>query len=84
MAHTLSPITGEEIRRIRKRLKLTQVEFAAIVQVHANYLARLERGEAECRPAAAALIRLAGKYGPEAVAAAARPRRRKATTKGRT
>jgi len=36
---------GEELRRIRERLGLTQAEMADRLGIHSNSLARLERGE---------------------------------------
>jgi transcriptional regulator with XRE-family HTH domain len=49
-------MTGEELRRIRKRLGLTQAEFAALVGVAPNSIARQERGEMGIREPLARLI----------------------------
>jgi len=38
-------MTGTELVALRARLKLTQVAFAERLGVHANTLARYERGE---------------------------------------
>ena len=38
-------MTGSELRRIRRRLGLTQVEMAEKLGLHPNTLARQERGE---------------------------------------
>ena len=51
-------MTGPELRRIRKRLGLTQVEFAKEMGWHPNSVARAERGEMAISPTAAHLARL--------------------------
>ena len=51
-------MTGEELRKIRKQMGLTQAEFAAHVGVHWNSLARQERNEIGIRESQAKLIRL--------------------------
>ena len=51
-------MTGPELRRIRKRLELTQVEFAKEMGWHSNSVARAERGEMAISPTAARLARL--------------------------
>ncbi len=52
------PMTGEELRQIRKQMGLTQVEFAALVSLTPNTIARQERGEVAIRESLAKLIRL--------------------------
>ena len=49
---------GAELRRIRKRLDLTQREFAKEMGWHPNSVARAERGEMVISPTAARLARL--------------------------
>ncbi len=51
-------MTGEELKKIRKQMGLTQVEFADLVGVHWNSIARQERGEVAIRETQAKLIRL--------------------------
>ena len=51
-------MTGEELRRIRKRLGWTQVQLADRVGVVANTVARWERNEVPIQEPAARLIRL--------------------------
>jgi transcriptional regulator with XRE-family HTH domain len=51
-------MTGEELRAIRKSMGLTQVEFAALVGVAPNSIARQERGEIGIREPLARLARL--------------------------
>lgn len=36
---------GEKIRKARERTKMTQADVAAVVDLHVNYYARIERGE---------------------------------------
>ena len=47
---------GKELKAIRKRLKLTQVQFAELVGVTSNTVARWERDEMTMREPAARLI----------------------------
>ena len=49
-------MNGKELRTIRRRLKVTQVEFAELVGVTSNTVARWERGEMTMRKRAARLI----------------------------
>jgi DNA-binding transcriptional regulator YiaG len=51
-------MTPSEIRRLRRRLKLSQAGFAALVGVASNTVARWERGELGMRPTTARLIQL--------------------------
>ena len=51
-------MTGDEVRRIRRRLGLTQAELSEHLGVAANSVARWERDEMSIRPTAAALLRL--------------------------
>ncbi len=51
-------MTGEQMRRIRKRLGLTQRAFAQEMGWHPNSVAKAERGEMTITPMAARLARL--------------------------
>ena len=51
-------MTGHEVRRIRKRLGLSQAALAKEVGVNVNSVARWERGELGIRESAARLMRL--------------------------
>jgi len=53
-------MTGEALRRIRKRLGLTQRAFAAQLGLHPNSLARQERGELGIKESVARLAGLLG------------------------
>jgi transcriptional regulator with XRE-family HTH domain len=64
-------VTGEQLRRIRERLGLTQAQFAPRLGVTANSLARLERGERRISETLALLAHVVAKD-----AAPRRPRRR--------
>jgi transcriptional regulator with XRE-family HTH domain len=54
-------MTGEELRRIRKKLGLTQHEFADLVGLDVNSLARQERSEIGMREWLAPLIQMLAK-----------------------
>ena len=51
-------MTGRQLRRIRKRLGMTQREFAREMAWHANSVARAERDEMKISETAAKLARL--------------------------
>jgi DNA-binding transcriptional regulator YiaG len=53
-SRTFSPA---DVRRLRKRLRLTLAQFAELVHVHWNTVAKWERGELGMRPSTAELIR---------------------------
>ena len=54
----MKQMKGTELRRIRKRLGMTQREFAREMGWHWNSLAKAERGEMLITPMAARLARL--------------------------
>lgn len=51
------PMTGNALKRYRKRLKLTQVALAKKIGVHANSLARMERNEMTISEPVSRLVR---------------------------
>ena len=51
-------VTGQQMRKIRKGLGLTQQELALLVGVATNSIARQERGEMGIRESLARLIQL--------------------------
>jgi len=51
-------MTGRQFRRIRKRMGLTQRQFAKEMCWHSNSVARAERDEVGISPTAAKLARL--------------------------
>ena len=57
-------MTGQELRRIRNSLGLTQAAFAERIGVTTNTMARWERGEMAIREAMARLVRLLAEAGP--------------------
>ncbi len=57
-------MTGEELRRIRKKLGETQVGLAERLGVHSNSVARWERDEMPIRETAARLVRLLAQMPP--------------------
>ena len=56
-------MTGDQLKRLRKRLGLKQADLAEKVGVHANTLARWERDELPIRPAMERLLKLVAKGG---------------------
>ena len=54
----IDAMTAKELRVIRKKLKLTQQQFADLVGVTRNSIARQERGELGIRESLARLIRV--------------------------
>lgn len=56
-------MTGSEVQRIRKRLRLTQAQFARRVGVHRVTVVRWEGGILGIRESATRLIRLLAKMG---------------------
>lgn len=61
----VATVTGIEVKRLRKRLGLTQVQLAEMVGVHVNSVARWERGEMGIRESAARLMRLLDRTNPK-------------------
>jgi putative transcriptional regulator len=57
-------VTGDELRDLRKRLGLTQVELAEKVGVASNTVARWERGELGISEPVSRLLRLLEKAKP--------------------
>jgi len=58
-------VTGDEVRRVRKALGMTQRTFAEAVGVARNTVARWERDELTVGSTAAILIRLLGERAPK-------------------
>jgi transcriptional regulator with XRE-family HTH domain len=59
----ISRVTGQQMRKIRKGLGLTQKELAVLMGVATNSIARQERGEMGIRESLARLIRLTAQTG---------------------
>ena len=68
-------MTATELRRLRRRLQLTQAGLANLIGVTANTIARWERGEMRMQPAMDRLVRLTVTQA-EAPRRRAEPRRR--------
>jgi DNA-binding XRE family transcriptional regulator len=58
-------MTGDEVRRVRRNLGMTQLQFAEAVGVARNTVARWERNELTIGSTAAILIRLLGERAPK-------------------
>jgi len=56
-------MTPTALRRLRRRLGMSQAKLAALIGVHANTVARWERGELGMRPTTARLIVLVTSQG---------------------
>src|SRR5262245_8576374 len=56
MPERVSPVPPAEVRRIRKRLGMTLAQFAKLVHVHWNTVAKWESGLIGRRPSTDALI----------------------------
>jgi putative transcriptional regulator len=54
--------TGEQIRLLRKKLKLTQQEFADILHVEKLTIVRWELNQRNCKGPALKLINILNKY----------------------
>ena len=65
VTYIVSGMTPPELRGLRRRLKLSQSGFAALVGVTANTVARWERGELGMRPTTVRLIELMVALGPK-------------------
>jgi transcriptional regulator with XRE-family HTH domain len=52
-------MTGPELKRLRMQAGLTQEQLGELVALHANTIARQERGEVKIREAVARLIQFA-------------------------
>jgi DNA-binding transcriptional regulator YiaG len=60
----VNPMTGKELRAVRKRLRLTQSALAAQLGVHWNTVARWERDEVGISEPAARLLRILAEQQP--------------------
>ena len=58
MLYGVAGMTGDEMRRIRKKLGLTQVEFGALVGLAPNTIARQERDEIRIREPISKLVKI--------------------------
>ena len=45
LVYALDTMTGEELKRARRRLNMTQKELGEALGIHENSVARMERGE---------------------------------------
>jgi DNA-binding transcriptional regulator YiaG len=58
-------VTGAEVRRLRRRLGLTQAQFAERVAVHRVTVTRWEQGVLRIRESTARFLRLLAKVEPK-------------------
>jgi putative transcriptional regulator len=66
-APKVAPISGEQIRAMRERAKLSQAVFAHYLNVTVGYVSQLERGAKQPTGAALALLNVIKRKGIEAI-----------------
>jgi putative transcriptional regulator len=66
-APTATPISGEDIRAIRERARMSQAVFAHYLNVTVGYISQLERGAKRPTGAALALLNVIRRKGIEAI-----------------
>ena len=64
---TATPLTGEQIRAMRERAKLSQAVFAHYLNLTVGYVSQLERGVKRPTGAALALLNVIKRKGIEAI-----------------
>jgi len=62
-----TPITGDEIRRLREKARLSQAVFARYLNLTVGYVSQLERGAKQPRGPALVLLDLIRRKGIEAI-----------------
>jgi putative transcriptional regulator len=63
----LAPITGEQVREMRERAKVSQAVFAHYLNVSVAYISQLERGAKRPKGAALTLLNVIKRKGLEAI-----------------
>jgi putative transcriptional regulator len=66
-SETFSPLTGDDIRDIRERAKLSQAVFARYLNLTANHVSKLERGTKHPTGPALVLLNVIRRKGIEAI-----------------
>ena len=64
---TETPMTGAEVRAVRERAHLSQAAFSRYLNVTPGYVSQLERGEAQAKGPALALLNVIRRRGIEAL-----------------
>lgn len=64
---TSKPISGDEIRRLRKRARLSQAVFARYLNLTVGYVSQLERGVKEPKGPALTLFNVIKRKGVEVI-----------------
>jgi len=64
---TAEPITGEEIRSLRERAKLSQAALARYLNLTPGYISQLERGTKQPKGPALALLNVIRRKGLEVI-----------------
>lgn len=63
----IAPLTGDQIRQMRVRAKLSQAVFARYLNLTVGYVSQLERGTKQPTGAALALLNVIRRKGLEAI-----------------
>jgi putative transcriptional regulator len=63
----VAPVTGEQIRRMRQRARMSQAVFARHLNLTVGYISQLERGTKAPTGAALALLNVVKRKGIEAI-----------------
>ena len=66
-AASLAPLTGEEIRSMRERAKMSQAVFAKYLNLTVGYVSQLERGAKHPGGSALAMLNVIRRKGIEAI-----------------
>lgn len=64
---TAEPITGEQVREVRERARLSQAALAKYLNMTAGYVSQLERGATQAKGPALALLNVIRRKGLEAL-----------------
>ena len=64
---TEAPMTGADVRAVRERAHLSQAAFGRYLNVTPGYVSQLERGEAQAKGPALALLNVIRRRGIEAL-----------------
>lgn len=64
---TETPMTGADVRAVRERAHLSQAAFGRYLNVTSGYVSQLERGEAQAKGPALALLNVIRLHGIEAL-----------------
>jgi putative transcriptional regulator len=64
---TAKPISGKQVRKLRRRANLSQAAFARFLNLSVGYVSQLERGAKQPKGPALALLNVIRRKGLEAI-----------------